>query len=28
MQTLLIPDAHVTADEDLTRFNQCAKLYL
>jgi predicted phosphodiesterase len=28
MQTLLIPDAHVTADEDLTRFNQCAKLIL
>jgi predicted phosphodiesterase len=28
VQTLLIPDAHVTADEDLTRFDQCAKLIL
>jgi predicted phosphodiesterase len=28
MQTLLIPDAHVTADEDLTRFQRCGKMIL
>jgi UDP-2,3-diacylglucosamine pyrophosphatase LpxH len=28
MQTLLIPDAHVTVGEDLTRFDKCGKLVL